>query len=437
MTPRQLPVPPRADVTSLDGLVSPLGLVKRVGELRHTCLPGGYRLWKAEGGRPVGAGPLDGGGRTWDDPELARFVALAEVAERYAGLDVLGEPRVDASYDELVRQPGIDCLEPWRYPVCTPEEYAHPRAQATPFDPAARIRWSCGYDPLTRRSVWLPSVMACYHMADLRPAERFAPRISTGYAVHTDPVEAAVRGLLECVERDANALTWQRRLPLPPVDPAALDTRTTDLVGWCRSRFLDARLFDATTDLGVPVAYCLLTAEHDRRAHRVVGSAADRTLAGAAGKALGEAMSAPTFVHHVAEDELPGAVADMATVGDTARYMARVEHAEAFDFLLDGLADRPPSSRAPLPDAPRAALDALLERLAEAGMRPVLVDRTTRELAEVGLTAVNAVVPDLQPMSLRPLATFGAHRRLSEAPRRMGYVTQAESGLNPWPQPMG
>lgn len=422
------------DVTSLDALVSPFGLVRTVGELPAAGLPREFRIWKAESGLPGPDEPdLRGGGRAWDDPDLARFIAIAEAAERYSGLDVLGEPRIDVPYSKL----DGECLEPWRFPRCTPDEYAHPGSPVVPFDPEASIRWSRGIDPVTRRPVWIPAVMACYGMTDLRPAERFSPRISTGYAVHTDPIEAVVRGLLESIERDANALVWLQRLPLPPISPAALDARTTALVEWCRLRFLDVHLFDATTDLGVPVAYCLIAAEYDRRAHRMVGAAADRTLADAAGKALAEALGTPMFIHHIAEKDAPGDFAAMARAGDTTRYMGRAEHAEAFAFLLDGLASRAMSSRPPLPADPRETLDMLLERLGGAGMRPVIVDRTTTELADVGLTAVNAVVADLQPMPLHPLARFSAHPRLYEAPVRMGYAARLEHELNPWPQPLG
>lgn len=67
---------------------------------------------------------------------------------------------------------------------------------------------------------------------------------------------------------------------------------------------------------------------------------------------------------------------------------------------------------------------------------PVLaVDRSHAELRSVGLTAVNVVIPDLQPMSLLPLAQFRAHPRLYRAPAAMGFPVHSEEELNPWPQP--
>ncbi|WP_432040175.1 hypothetical protein [Streptomyces cucumeris] len=47
----------------------------------------------------------------------------------------------------------------------------------------------------------------------------------------------------------------------------------------------------------------------------------------------------------------------------------------------------------------------------------------------------SAVVPDPQPMSIDPFAQFKGHRRLYEAPVRMGYRILPEDGLQPLPPP--
>ncbi|MFI6344450.1 YcaO-like family protein [Streptomyces sp. NPDC050560] len=418
-----------------DSLVSPYGLVSSVRELADVAVPGlGY--WLARGGvaRPRSLAyheELTGSGQSWGDTEHARLVAVAESAERYAGRDLLGEERVWASADELRG----DCLEPERYPRCSAEEYARPDCRLVPFDPGATIRWTETLDLLAGEPVWTPSVLACYGVTESVPAEYFACRISTGFAVHTDPVEAVVRGLLEIVERDANALLWLQRLPLPPVAPEALDAPVRSLVAWCESRFRRVRLFDATTDLGIPVVYCVVAADHDPRAHRVVGAGAARDLGSAARKALLEAIGATRYVH--ASGAAPADPALMRAAGDTTRYMGLPEHAPAFGFLLDDDTRPPAPRRPPLPRDPREALAELLRRLAAIGARPVAADRTPRELADAGLTAVSVVVPDLQPMSLEPPVQFTAHPRLYRAPARMGHRVLSRQELNPWPQPLG
>jgi ribosomal protein S12 methylthiotransferase accessory factor len=116
--------------------------------------------------------------------------------------------------------------------------------------------------------------------------------------------------------------------------------------------------------------------------------------------------------------------------------MALPEHADKFTFLTGDLSDRRPSTvGVTLPAEPRKAVRELVDRLAVAGMQAVVVDRTCRELRAAGLTAVSVIVPELQPMSLDPLAQFRGHPRLAEAPVRMGFAALPEEEQNPWPQP--
>ncbi|WFF02779.1 YcaO-like family protein [Micromonospora sp. WMMD964] len=421
---------------SLDELVSPYGVVSAVSDARPSRICDRLYSCGAEVGTPGPAntrrrtGRLGGGGRSWADPRLARFVAIAEGAERYAmALAPHRREIVRATADELAGE----CLEPVRYPRCSARELATPGCPVRPFDPAAPIRWVTGLDLYSAAPVRVPAVMACRDLAPIDDAERFVHRLSTGHAVHTDPVEAVVRGALEVIERDAVAILWLQRLSLPTVASGELAESTRHLVDCCRRRFVDVRLLDATTDLGVPTVYCLLSAVHDPRLRNWTAASTGRTLSGAAAKALEEAVALTGLLSEGASP--PGGPAGSVAVHDGARFMGAPERAGAFDFLLaDAVA--PPSPRRPeLPADPDLALAALVERLAAAGARPVVVDRTTRELADVGLTAVHVVIPDLQPLSLHPLAQFTAHPRLSEAPARMGYRVLPEEELNPWPQP--
>ncbi|MGW6503604.1 YcaO-like family protein [Nonomuraea angiospora] len=445
------------DPDSLNVLLSPYGVVSRVETAHELDSP--ERLSFAVAG--IGSGMpgratssygriqkgglaavnhVFSGGRAWDSPAMARFVAIAEGAERYAGFDILGEERIWATADEL----GGDCLDPARYPRCSPAEYGAADCPMRPFDPAARIRWSRGLDLVTGREVWVPSVMACPGLRDAVPAEGFTFRMSTGMAVHTDPVEAVVQGVCEVVERDAAALAWLQRLPLPRIAAGDRSEAAQVAIDWCAARSVETHLFDASTELGVPVAYCVLADRRDRRACHAVGAGTGRTLRAAADKALFEAIGMRAELRR-AKGLVPDSPADFRAMEDGARYMGAAGRAPAFAFLLDQAATDagrpaqpaalPGALPAALPGAPDLALRRLVSGLAAAGMRAVVVDRTPDELAGAGLTAVNVVVPDLQPLSLHPRAQFKGHPRLYEAPARMGHRVLAEEELNPWPQP--
>ncbi|MDF5757593.1 YcaO-like family protein [Spongiactinospora sp. TRM90649] len=427
--------------TPLSDLVGALGVVSAV----RPASPGrGFDRVKmftaVAGGQHGHAGEsVTGTGRVLDDERLAELIAVAEAAERYAG----SFPAADTITAPLAGLPGR-ALDVTHIPRCSAAEYAHPDCRHVPFDEGAPIRWIRGVDMSDGEPAWVPAVMACYGLRP-EPAERFVFQISTGHAIHFDPVRALAGGLLEVIERDAVALVWTQRLPLPPLAPEAHTERVRYLLASAERRFLTTHLFDATTDLGVPTVYLLQRAPYDARTANLVAACAAATLGEAAEKALIEAVTVRSGFHdgHDGHDGGAGDAdaipRDITSVLDATRYMARPERAAAFAFLTDGLGDRAPADRArPLPTDPAdpaATLAVLLDRLAEAGMRAYAVDRTPAELRAAGLTKVSVIVPDLQPLSLHPRAQFRAHPRLRDAPPRMGFPAYPEEEQNPWPQP--
>jgi ribosomal protein S12 methylthiotransferase accessory factor len=423
----------------LEQLVSPFGVVSATHEtlavqgldglIACTSLIGSYVDDYYRAG--YGGITRKAHGRAINNPDRARLTAIAEGAERYAAVDFAGSDQVWARRCEL-DGPMID-LD--RIPRCSATELARPDCPLAPLDPDAALRWVRGTDLMSGTTVWLPAIMACYGLRDIKPAERFWYRISTGWSVHFDPAEALVGGICEVIERDAIAITWLQQLQLPVVAASNLPESVQRLTEMLRRIFLRAVTYDATTDLGVPTAYCLLTADHDRQVRQTIGCATGRTFAAAAEKALLEALSVRETCRC---DEAPESLARFQDVADGARYMARASRAGAFGFLTDErrASGTPPGKGVKLPQQPGNALAWLTRTLAARGMQAIAVDRTCMELADIGLTAVCVVIPDLQPMTLLPLAQFRAHPRLYSAPALMGYPVRNEKELNPWPQPL-
>jgi ribosomal protein S12 methylthiotransferase accessory factor len=415
----------------LAALVSSLGVVTDVRESpqqRGLSRVASY-ICTVGSGRPGNGQPrrINGGGQAVDDGRHARLVAIAEAAERYAGRNLQrGESVLAAAADLDGPRLSLD-----RVPRCSAAELAGNCPLIAP-DPEAAIRWVRGLELISGEPTWIPAVMACYGLPDLLPAEQFWYQISTGHAVHFNPVEALARGICEVIERDLIAVTWLQQLPLPPIDCSQLTEAARYLLDWSDRHFIDSYLLDGTSDLGVPTVYCLQVAPHDQQARHLVGCATGRTMGSAAEKALLEAIGLRRNPPRNSEIPPP---CQFQLMGDGADYMARPAMAVAFDFLLHGALDRAAPRREPLPEDPEAFLHWLTSSLAGSGMQVFAVDRTPAELAAVGLTAFCAVIPDLQPMTLLPQAQYRGHPRLYSAPAHMGYPTRTEEELNPWPQP--
>jgi ribosomal protein S12 methylthiotransferase accessory factor len=281
--------------------------------------------------------------------------------------------------------------------------------------------------------IWVPAVMACYRLVGAMESERFWYRISTGFSIHTDPFEAIVGGICELAERDLNAIMWLQRLQLPSVPSDRVSETARVLLGWSTEHFINTYLFDGTTDIGVPTVYCVQIAQHDVHARQVVGAGTARDMATAAEKALMEAIAARSVFH--SESPVRTEFSEFREIDDGARYMGRPEMASAFDFLINGAESRIGPERPTLPDDPAEALACLIQRLSLLDMQAIAVDRTSAELRAAGLSAVSIIIPDLQPMTLHPLAQYRAHRRLYELPMLMGHASHSEENLNSCPQP--
>jgi ribosomal protein S12 methylthiotransferase accessory factor len=434
---------------SLETLVSPFGVVAGVRycpqirgltELSVYSAFYGKRLPAQESvpsahpkqiARPHGSiipGAGAGVGRTFGDADRARLIAIAEAAERYSGAGLGLKPRLASQ-----RQLGDQALDLARIPRCSRTELSRPDCPLHYPDPSATIRWVAGVDLCTSALIWVPEIMAAYGTASTYEGEKFWYRISTGFAVHTDPVEALVRGICEVVERDTIAVSWLQRLRLPTIAEDQFTGRTARFVESSRRHFVDTYLFDATSDIGVPTVLCLQVAPYDTCAAQLLGCSTGRDIQSACEGAILEASAIRQYFHDLAK--LDPDCLDESHISHGARYMAAPDKSVAFEFLTADARDRLSSVHEPMPRDSGEALGWLVSRLSSAGMQVIALDLTTEELRAAGLTAVNVIIPDLQPMSLMPKAQYRGHPRLYTSPTLRGFRSLAEEELNPWPIP--
>ncbi|MGP3983117.1 YcaO-like family protein [Streptomyces sp. KR80] len=373
---------------------------------------------------------LDGSGGA-ADPEDARRLAVAEALERYCAAAFSPEQLITATAAEL----GPEALDLDTLPRLSAAELALPGQRLRAPDRTAPLRWIRGIRLHDARPLWIPAVHVHLTAYATTPQEAITHPISTGCAGHTDPHLALAKGLCEVIERDAIALTWLQMLPLPRIVPIGLPDHAAAML----ARFeghpgIRIELFDATTDIGVPTVYAVRIAEHSSRFRTVVACSTEPDPAEAVVKVVREAISCRFAYGSVPERDV--GIDEFTETFDGALYMARAEHAKAFDFLL-----RTPSAHrfCALPrldhTRPERLLADLVDRLLAAGYPAYAVDLSTDEAREAGVTVVRTLVPGLQPLSFVHRAQYRAHPRLYEGPRRVGHRVRAEAELNPWPQP--
>lgn len=307
----------------------------------------------------------------------AKASALMEACESFCAEEV--GPIRRAAYRDLAASATV--ADPTALP-----------AAGRTFDPAAPIGWVEGYDLLHRTECWIPAELV--HSDYRQEPDGFFAAGSNGLASGNHLVEATVAGACEVIERDAVAL-WhaaglaaqaRSRLDLATIDDPACRALLTryDAAG------IAVRVWDATSDIGVPVLLCRIgdaepgAAERLRRWHGA-GCHPDRTIA--LSRALTEAAQARlTYIAGIRDDLAPLEYADPpgAAIGDAlADALAAVAPAVPFSGVAHHASDDLAED-----------LRWILARLRGAGVARVVTCDLTRQ--ELGIPVVRVVIPGLE-----------------------------------------
>lgn len=374
-----------------------------------------------------------GGGGADTDAERAWIRAVVEGAERFSSLAHSPEDFVLARANELP-----NALDLGQLPKCSARELADPRCPLRLADKNSAIRWAKAISLLTGNEVWVPALLSHLYLEPLE-AERFWLPISTGVAAHTSLGAALVSAICEVVERDAIAMTWLMRLPLPRIiDPAPPSAEVRDFLARLHNSQVRQTFFDATTDVGVPTVFSVQLTEGHPTCSVFVSAAAAPDPYTAYAKAIREAAPARSVMS--APREVPSDVADFFDLTHGASYYGRGGHNHDFDFLFNSsrqstLAEMTTRSTIPPIATERAQLRALLRRFCDMGMDVLALDITSAEVRDAGLWVVRVVIPQLVPVSFVHRARFLGTPRLYDYPRRAGFGGRTEDDVNYGPMP--
>jgi ribosomal protein S12 methylthiotransferase accessory factor len=406
------------------------GLTTRFAEIGDTRQPAPER--KTEAGPAARARKLISSGGTSVNDDEARFLALAEGLERYCTSILSQDQILWGSANEL----GQDALDLDKIPQCSDTELADPKCQLVRADKQTPIRWVRGLSLHDGRIVYVPVVMVYSHAGFANTAERFWHSLSTGCAGHSSYEKAILNAALEVVERDAISIVWLQKLPLPRIE---VDTVPRELsVYWDQyqrcSTDLEYVFFDATSDLRLPTIYGLQLTPNHERAATLVSCATNLNPAVAIAKVMRE-MAALRIAYR-RPVRVPDNIDDFCGIMDGATYMARAEHASAFEFLLEsGRGIRLSEFAVRDCGEDLSNLSFVLDILFRKGLDVYAVDLSTDESLRTGTRVVRVVIPGLQPLSFHHRSRYLGHPRLYEAPKAMGYPVLQEDQLNEWPQP--
>ena len=424
-------------LTLLENLVSPCtGVLRRTlllpytgGQIRYshaTAAPARY------GVLPTGGDIANPGASAWHMPRSLTQVAF-EAVERYCAAFV--------DHGSMLRTapqgPAFDAGR--RVQQFAAHQYAAPGFPFAPLRDGSVVHWALGRSLLTGDRRYVPAAFTYLPFRPTSPDEVLGPSFSTGMSAAWTREAACLSGLLELVERDAFAITWLNRLPGRRIVPApgstmALRVAAVEADGASRVTLLDVR-----TDIDVPVVCAVLERHVTGRRLMAVGLSCKLDVATACDKALCEAISEYERLRVVLEDEArtgPWTPApDFSDVVDFewhGRVYTDPQRQDQLSFLLgDGTATEVDGDlRETRPGDLVRAL-----RLVEPVVSDVVaVDLTTRDMHELGVTAVKVFAPELVPLNADHRYPYLGHDRLLRAAGRRA-VAATPADLNPYPHP--
>lgn len=409
------------------GLLSPMcGLAKSVAFLLagsdepHAFSAGvditGMHVLRGEPAPTENRYHVGGGGLTRDE---ALVKALAETVERYVQIVhplTCGEDIVHARYRK-VAESGRTVID---------------RQRLEPFDQSQyRAGFPFGRITDDDRLGWVPLVGVTQQDGTLAPAQFvlvgykpdaygepwLSPAVTTGTAVHTDPVRAALNALLELIQIDCAMGHWfgnrvaHEIVPDESVAPVIRVMQKMRL----RGAYDPAFFWLSSPDMPALSVACVLTQFRRGLPHLAVGLGAGLDLTGAMYRSLIEATGVAHLVKVVLVTQREFRPADPSAIfdlnGNVAWYAGREHATLALQRFRSGAltmqARDVPSIEC---TTPLNGLRILVRSARSAGIRLYSADLSLPESDTVGLSVARLWSPDLLPLAL-PSAPPLAHPR--------------------------
>lgn len=351
------------------------------------------------------------------NPEDAASRCMFEAVERHSA--------VYSSSLEVIRSSSSDlaskAVDPKQLLQISDDQYArredwNTRVEAVHhipkrFDETQTIGWVSAQSLSSESEKFIPVAYCSLGYPKARD-EGFPIPDSSGLAAGSTFDDAAERGLLELIERDAAAIWWYNRLPMPALafDTAALSF-WRPFVEWTMRCGRQFWLLDLTSDLGVPVVAAVSCNEQGRDLS--FGFGASNSPENAAESAMGEMVQfEATKKYHL--NQGPALYPHFLTWCQTASI-------NDYAFVV------PTSPLRGILNARPLSIETMVDRLARKGLDAFAFAFPS---ASQDINVVRTIVPGIR--SIWPRYAAG---RLYDVPYELGLIERRnlEAELNPVP----
>ena len=267
------------------------------------------------------------------------------------------------------------------------------------FDPDATHPWVRGTWLNRGNPVWIPALIA-FLVLKLQPRQLICQGTSNGLASHVDPDEAALRAILELLERDAFLTAWLTASPGRRIElDHSLEPGLCTILNGIGKLGARVELYSLDAACGT-VVMCLAMGNGCNYPGATVALACDLDARAAARQAileLGQTGPHLRRMMHSRKLPVPRDPSEVRELMDHAAWFFPAARSSALDRLrsdhdpipLKDLTGSTPSER---------SLPACAKALQAARIRIALVDVTSPDVATGPFRVIRAISPDLQPL---------------------------------------
>lgn len=365
--------------------------------------------------------------------------AIGEAVERYCSAiyDVQDFPLV--SYDAAP----FRCIAPSEFALYSREQYRQDGFPYVPFDNSTRVRWTAAMDAGTGEAWHVPAaaVYMPYFFDESHGESSICQRMSTGLACHCSFTEGAISAICEVIERDAFTITWQAKLGMPQIRIDSLSGPSRDLVARFEVTGSSVTLLNLAMDHGIPTILSVLRSNVSAAPALVFAASSSLSPEQAVRKSLEELAHTRRLAQQIktalpAFLDTPG-FENVKTQTDHVRVYCDHSNVPLADFIFTS---RERMDFAELQNLDtydtQENLDVLIERIRATKHRVLLVDVTTPDIAETGLSVVRAVIPGFHPLYIGHRLRALGGLRLWQVPQKLGHKgLEREDGDNTAPHP--
>ena len=341
--------------------------------------------------------------------------AVGEAIERYSASVVDQDRIVWKRPDEL----DGEYLDPRDCGLYAGAQYERSDFPYVRFDRDVTHPWVLGSWADSGQPVWVPALFA-FLSVELRQEQLICQGTSNGLAASTDKDDAALRAMLELVERDAFMASWltgcsARRIELDDT----LNPLLRNVLEGIEALGATVEVYNLPTSVIGTTVLCLALGDGERYPGVTFGLGSDLDPHSALRQAVLELGQTGPYLRRMMRSKMLVTPTDPASVRemlDHAAYYFPQERASAFDSLRTG---KTSVCLSDLNSVAKRSLNDCVSALNQAGVRIALIDVTSADVATGPFRVVRAVSPDLQPIWYG----YGLERNPTERIRKLGIAS--------------